>query len=174
MLTICVDDNLPKHIGSLANAMTKILGIHDIVDESLHIRVEQNPREMIINNGGMQTLRNRGRVIVGMRHPMIMLLSTQETIISQIEVLGHEMIHIDQLVKGRVEIFKDGEFVRWMNKIYSAAMLETIPYEDWPWEQEAIDGAPLLATAAFRAVSTETRSTILTAGIRQMNRFMFG
>ena len=59
---------------------------------------------------------------------------------SAIEIISHELIHLEQYRKDRLQILKGG-YVCWENDTID---ITTTPYDKRPWEDEAFNYGPLL------------------------------
>lgn len=57
-----------------------------------------------------------------------------------IEIISHELIHLEQYRTGRLEILKGG-YVCWENDTID---VPSVPYNKRPWEDEAFNYSPLL------------------------------
>ena len=59
---------------------------------------------------------------------------------SAIEIIAHELVHLDQYRNERLQILKGG-YVCWENDTID---ITTTPYDKRPWEDEAFNYGPLL------------------------------
>ena len=83
------------------------------------------------------------------------------TLVDQLQILAHEMIHVEQIARGRYQLRKwksDGIYhARWEGK--DLGNWHDIPYREQPWEIEAYDNQLDLAgkfiDAAFGAKLVE-------------------
>lgn len=101
---------------------------------SLSIRIEMRATKLSKNTHGSAMLPKNGskatrciRVIIDRDLSNTNLLVT----------LAHEMVHVVQAVKNRLQYTKkpEGTLVRWEGKVLG--FFHTIPYMEQPWEKEA-------------------------------------
>ena len=53
------------------------------------------------------------------------------------EVIAHEMVHVHQMQRGDLVFDYDNMLFHWKGQIYDAEKLESIEYNERPWEAEA-------------------------------------
>lgn len=78
--------------------------------------------------------------IIYQKGQSIIFIKPKLTRLKAIEIIAHELIHLEQYRTGRLEILKDG-YVCWENDTID---LPNTPYDKRPWEEEAFNYGPLL------------------------------
>ena len=78
--------------------------------------------------------------IIYQKGQSIIFITPRINRMSAIEIISHELIHLEQYRKDRLQILKGG-YVCWENDTID---ITTTPYDKRPWEDEAFNYGPLL------------------------------
>lgn len=151
MPTLCFDHNFSKIekriLSKTFHQNCRDLGISK-VDASIELR--RIP---------MESEKHLGCVIH--LHPVdakrfIMLLNNALDIRHNVFVLGHEMVHVHQHMRGDMLDLHDTQEVIWKGKRFPAAVCENrLFYEHLPWEKEAFAKQDGLLQSAIRCLDRE-------------------
>lgn len=142
MPTVLFDDNFDDKekviLAKTFKTNCKHLNI-DGADCTVTIRREFNQRK---NKQGWMTR-------IGADHFLVMLNSNGFNLFEGISILGHEVVHIAQYLRG--DLTDDAANCIWRGQHFPAFLCELI-YQELPWEREAFELQPKLHKHAIDAL----------------------
>lgn len=102
---------------------------------------------------------------VGPDHFLVLLNSNNFNLFEGISVLGHEMVHVHQYLRGDLTDSYAG--CHWRGQVFPSLVCEIL-YEDLPWEKEAFGLQPALHKHAVDTLSREEGKYVV-----EVSRFAF-
>lgn len=94
--------------------------------------------------------------------------STEQTVINTIV---HEMVHVDQMMRGDLEILEDGMMVKWKGKVYN-----TFPKEGMTAQEKvaAMTETPWEVEAYYKAIDTNSHGEAFAERNAELYQHYFG
>jgi len=157
MTTLCISDNFDKMeriiLSKTFKANCKFLGIEKY-DCSVNLnKWAYSPDER--KEGRMLRLPEEGNFLIDLN-------SIGFHLVKAISVLGHEMIHVSQYLRGDMADDLEGDITEWKGERWPAFLAHTKSfYEKVPWEKEAHGNQMKLFVNAIDSISRDDRDYLL-------------